>query len=190
MRIVNLISTLFFISALIAASPAHALDLAPLQDEGPSLEDTLKFIKEKINSLKGFIPPSDDIFKRTVEFTNIEIAPDYTVTIKQKLGSGQKYGDAMDHYICDLKTLTSGKSAYSENATLVLHFDSNCKILSGDIHADAHVEHRYPRNPPFYNGMASIYAPDPEFVLRVSKAFNHLAEFMKKMSKKRSNELF
>lgn len=179
MRIVTVISTLFFVSTFIASPPALALDLAPQQDEGPSLEETLKFIKDKVYSLRGFIHWNTGGGNRTVEYTSFEVDSNYIATMKQKT-VGPLAG--IEHDVCDLKEIHKNYDT-SHDSSITLYFGKNCIKYGGFLN-------EYPKSPPFLNGSMDFDTGDSDVKKQLVKAFNHLAELMQKMPKKRSNELF
>lgn len=173
---------------LFSITPVHALDLAP-QEEGPSLEETLKWIKNKIDSLHGFTHWNTGGSIGHVEYTSFDIDNDYIVTIKQKVDRGDSaFGRNIDmvHFVCDMKEL-SGANTFG-GTTLDINFSKKCKIFDGKTTYTG--EYGYPANPPSIRSGDTIDTGDPEIASKLAKAFNHAAKLFEKMPKKRSNELF
>ena len=167
------------------------LQLAP-QSEGPSLEETLKWIKQKVDSLHGFNHWNTGGGVRKVDYTSFDIDSNYIMTIKQKIAGFHRTGDpyiSMKHFVCDMKGL-SGVETYGRT-TVDLSFHKPCKIYDGEGDGTGeHCEFCYPKEPPFLNRGHDFDTGDPEMAEKLAKAFNHAAKLFEKMPKKRSDDLF
>ena len=159
-----------------AAELGDKLQLAP-QSEGPSLEETSKWIKQKIDSLRGFDYWNTGGCTKQVEYTSFDIDKNYIMTIRQKQSNCPNgWGGTEERFVCDMKELSQ---ADKYTTRVSVYFNKQCKIYkySGD-------------DKPFYNNGHHFDAGDSETAEKLIKAFNHAAELFKKMPKKRSDELF
>jgi hypothetical protein len=171
----------------VFAEVGQTLELTPQESNGPSLDETLKFITDKINSLKGYAYFRKGGYTQRIESTSIEISNDYIVTLKQKRvepGSWFSGHDQMDHYECDLKSIQNASISDVTGPSVVhIYFNGQCKSYG-------HYMSDYPKNPPYYTQVLELDTGNPDLAKKLVKAFNHAAPLLQNLPKKRSNELF
>lgn len=169
---------------VLAAELGQELKLAP-QDAGPSLRETLNWIKKTFGSLHGFEHWNHGGATRQVVVSSFDVNDDYIMTIKQKIVGEYSTGNdyvTINHAVCDMKEMTHSNIPSTPTSVYVF-FNKNCIIF--DNNADT-----YPRQPPFKNGLVEFDTGDSDVAVKLNKAFNHAAELFKKMPKRKSNDLF
>ncbi len=189
----SILAMLIIFSIVYGAQSSQAEDksqtpeAAPQNNAGPALDDTLKFVKEKINALKGFKYSGDATM--VIESTSFDVGSDYMVTIKQKRvdmdsSNSSWFMESSKNWItmqavCDLKSLYSAKVT---DSNLVLFFDDNCKVFTFSKDGD-------PGNPE-HRPIVRIDTGDADLARRLEKAFKHAAPLLEKLPKRQSGELF
>lgn len=156
---------------------AETLELAPQNSEGPSLEETVAWIKQKVAKIKG-----NKALGGTVVYTNIEIDNNCNIQFQQKTQS-TSLGEKLYSDSCDGKTLSH--VVYDElSAGLHVNFNGYC----GHTHYWDMKGHQQTFESK--NQMFTIALADPELGGRLVKAFNQVKKICNSLPRTRNKELF
>ena len=182
----KIIVSLMFVAVMVCSGhiyPAFAaelgdkLQLAP-QSEGPSLDETLNWLKQKINSITGNSGTYQNI---TTEFS-------YD---KNKYYFNQEYTSSnrfRRNYICDM---SSSLEASNDKSSIIISFPGyGCKQSRGIVCGNVSEGSWCYGNDVSTVGAIVLFHDDNELADKIVKAFNHAAKLIKAMPKKRSDDLF
>lgn len=188
--IITLCSILFGSGAYQPAIAAETLELAP-QDEGPTMEKTLSWLKQKIDAIRGAHEDSiqdSNIRSTTFDYDNKKLYFDQSIYDSRYFRSTST---------CEMQALESGGA--SGNSVVISFKPGKCKETSGNTSENKTYCQNSQDGPGCYNNhykskdTVVMKCTSDESAEKIGKAFAHLAKLVKNMPKirsKDSNDLF